>query len=76
MTGIGITGGAAETAEAGVEVSVNLIVAGTGIIPFEAEVGLGAEAVVEVLVTAENVAEENMMMMRDVDEVGLMGGTL
>lgn len=75
ITRIGITGGAAPV-EAGVEVSVNLIVAGTGIILLEAEAGPGAEAVVQVLVIAENVVEENMMMMRGVDEVGLMEGTL
>lgn len=71
ITRIGITGGAAPV-EVGVEVSVNLIVAGTGIILLEAEAGPGAEAVVQVLVITENVVEENMMMMRGVDEVGLM----
>lgn len=72
ITRIGITGGAAPV-EVGVEVSVNLIVAGTGIILLEVEAGPGAEAVVQVLVIAENVVEENMMMMmRGVDEVGLM----
>lgn len=75
MTGIAITGGAAKV-EVGEEVIVNLIVAGIGILPIEAEAGPAAEAVVQVLATAENVAEENMMMVRDVGEAGLMEGTL
>lgn len=38
------------------------------------EAGAGLEAVVKVLVIVENVEEVNMMMMRDVEEVGLMEG--
>lgn len=68
-----ITGGEA-TVEVGLEVSVNIIVAGTRIIIIEAGAGLEAEAVVEVLGIAENVEEANMKMMRGVDEVGLMEG--
>lgn len=71
ITRIGITGGAVPV-EVGVEVSVNLIVPGTRIILLEVEAGPGAKAVVQVLVIAENVVEENMMMMRGVDEVDLM----
>ena len=62
--------------EVGEEVSVSLIVVGIGNLPIEAGVGPGAEAVVQVLAIAENAVEENMMMAIDVDEVGLMKGTL
>lgn len=65
-TRTGITG-----REVIVKVTVTNLVPDTGT-AFEA--GAGLEAVVKVLVIVENVEEVNMMMMRDVDEVGLMEG--
>lgn len=65
-TGTGITG-----REVIVKVSVTSLVAGTRT---AIEAGAGLKAVVKVLVIVENVEGVNMMIMRDVDEVGLMEG--